>query len=137
MRQYEDSSALSDNGVGNALYFTRTMSSITSLSQLMSDPILLKVAETVSGYNPDQFGALDYDQQVRILSKKVDLTKLSTPKQIQQYAEQYLAMLQINPQTPDTPASMLDLFGGSSDDDILSLFGDDSSFSGDLYSSLF
>ncbi|MFT8419485.1 MAG: DUF1217 domain-containing protein [Acetobacter sp.] len=137
LRQYEDSTALSDNGVGNALYFTRTMSSITSLSQLMSDPILLKVAETVSGYNPDQFGALDYDQQVRILSKKVDLTKLSTPKQIQQYAEQYLAMLQINPQTPDTPASMLDLFGGSSDDDILSLFGDDSSTSGDLYSSLF
>lgn len=45
-------------------------------------------------------------------------------------------MLQINPQTPDTPASMLDLFGGSSDDDILSLFGGDDS-SGDLYSSLF
>ncbi|OUJ12202.1 DUF1217 domain-containing protein [Acetobacter okinawensis] len=136
LRQYESSKDLSDNGVGNALYFTRTMSSITSLSQLMSDPTLLKVAETVSGYDPDQFGALDYDQQVRLLSKKVDLTKLSTPKQIQQYAEQYLAMLQINPQTPDTPASMLDLFGGSSDDDILSLFGDSSS-SGDLYSSLF
>ncbi|MFH7811817.1 MULTISPECIES: DUF1217 domain-containing protein [Acetobacter] len=136
MRQYENSSAVSDNGVGNALYFTRTMSSITSLSQLMSDPILLTVAETVSGYDPDQFGALDYDQQVRLLSKKVDFSKLSTPKQIQQYAEQYLAMLQINPQTPDTPASMLDLFGGSSDDDILSLFGGDDS-SGDLYSSLF
>ncbi|MCP1228212.1 DUF1217 domain-containing protein [Acetobacter fabarum] len=136
MRQYESSKDLSDNGVGNALYFTRTMSSITSLSQLMSDPTLLKVAETVSGYDPDQFGALDYDQQVRLLSKKVDFSKLSTPKQIQQYAEQYLAMLQINPQTPDTPASMLDLFGGSSDDDILSLFGGDDS-SGDLYSSLF
>ncbi|MCP1241691.1 DUF1217 domain-containing protein [Acetobacter lambici] len=139
LRQYEDSSALSDNGVGNALYFTRTMSSITSLSQLMSDPTLLKVAETVSGYDPDQFGALDYDQQVRLLSKKVDLTKLSTPKQIQQYAEQYLAMLQINPQTPDTPASLLDLFGGDdSDDGILALFGDSSDdSSGDLYSSLF
>ena len=136
LRQYESSKALSDNGVGNALYFTRTMSSITTLSQLMSDPTLLKVAETVSGYDPDQFGALDYDQQVRLLSKKIDFSKLSTSKQIQQYAEQYLAMLQINPQTPDTPASMLDLFGGSSDDDILSLFGDSSS-SGDLYSSLF
>ncbi|MBS0989743.1 DUF1217 domain-containing protein [Acetobacter okinawensis] len=138
MRQYESSTALSDNGVGNALYFTRTMSSITSLSQLMSDPTLLTVAETVSGYDPDQFGALDYDQQVRLLSKKIDFTKLSTPKQIQQYAEQYLAMLQINPQTPDTPASLLDLFGSSSDDDILSLFGDSSDdSSGDLYSSLF
>ncbi len=136
LRQYENSKALSDNGVGNALYFTRVMSSITTLSQLMSDPTLLKVAETVSGYDPDQFGALDYDQQVRLLSKKVDFSKLSTPKQIQQYAEQYLALLQINPQTPDTPASLLDLFGGSSDDDILSLFGDSSS-SGDLYSSLF
>lgn len=137
LRQYESSKSLSDNGVGNALYFTRTMSSITSLSQLMSDTTLLTVVETVSGYDPDQFGALDYDQQVRLLSKKVDLTKLSTPKQIQQYAEQYLAMLQINPQTPDTPASLLDLFGGDdSDDGILALFGDSSS-SGDLYSSLF
>ncbi|WP_338333300.1 DUF1217 domain-containing protein [Acetobacter sp. LMG 32666] len=138
LRQYESSKSLSDNGVGNALYFTRTMSSITSLSQLMSDTTLLKVVETVSGYDPDQFGALDYDQQVRLLSKKVDLTKLSTPKQIQQYAEQYLAMLQINPQTPDTPASLLDLFGGDdSDDGILALFGSSSDSSGDLYSGLF
>lgn len=141
LRQYESSSALSDNGVGNALYFTRTMSSITSLSQLMSDSTLLTVVETVSGYDPDQFGALDYDQQVRLLEKKVDLTKLSTPKQIQQYAEQYLAMLQINPQTPDTPASLLDLFGGDdSDEGILALFddgSDDSSSSGSIYSSLF
>ncbi|NSL91468.1 DUF1217 domain-containing protein [Acetobacter syzygii] len=138
LRQYEASKSVSDNGVGNALYFTRTMSSITSLSQLMSDPTLLKVVETVSGYDPDQFGALDYDQQVRLLEKKVDLTKLSTSKQIQQYAEQYLAMLQINPQTTDTPASLLDLFGGDdSDDGILALFGDSSDSSGDLYSSLF
>ncbi|NVN09874.1 DUF1217 domain-containing protein [Nguyenibacter vanlangensis] len=137
--QYENSTANQDDGIGNALYFTRKMSGVTSLPQLMSDPTLLKVVETVSGYDPDQFGALSYDQQVSMLKNKVDLTKLSTPKEIQQYAEQYLALLQINPQTPDTPATMMDLFGGDTGDQgIVALFGvgGSSSSPGDLYSGL-
>ena len=124
LSQYENSTDMQDNGVGNALYFTRKMSGVTTLAQLMSDPTLLKVAETVAGYDPSVFGTLDYDQQVRMLKDKVDFSKLSTPQQIQQYAERYLAMLQVNPQTPDKPATMLDLYGGgSSAEGIAALFG--------------
>lgn len=124
LSQYENSSSMQEDGVGNALYFTRKMSGVTTLAQLMSDPILLKVAETVSGYDPSTFGTLDYDHQVRLLKDKVDFNKLKTPKQIEQYAERYLAMLQINPQTPDKPATMLDLYGGGSDaEGIAALFG--------------
>ncbi|GBQ82579.1 hypothetical protein AA13595_0961 [Gluconacetobacter johannae DSM 13595] len=139
-RQFENSSSNQDNGVGNALYFTRKMSGVTTLSQVMSDPTLLNVVETVSGYNPDEFGALDYSQQVRLLQNKVDLKTLSTPQEIQQYAERYLAMLQINPQTPDKPASLMDLFGGdTSDEGILALFDTSSSSTstGSIYSGLF
>ncbi|GBQ18885.1 DUF1217 domain-containing protein [Gluconacetobacter sacchari] len=139
--QYENSPDMQDDGVGNALYFTRKMSGITSLSQLMSDTTLLTVAETVSGYDPSTFGTLDYDEQVRLLKNKVDLTKLSTPKEIQQYAEQYLALLQITPQKPDKPASLMDLYGGdTSDEGIAALFGasdSSSSSSSGLYSSMF
>ncbi|WP_415509365.1 DUF1217 domain-containing protein [Acetobacter sp.] len=138
--QYENNTSNTDTGVGNALYFTRKMGSVTSLAGLMSDPVLLKVVETTLGYDPDQFGALDYDQQVRIMKSKVDLSKISTPDQIQKYAERYLAMLQINPQTPDKAATMMDLFGGSSDDSsILQLFGSSSSSSSfsSPYSGLF
>ncbi|MBB2167718.1 DUF1217 domain-containing protein [Gluconacetobacter aggeris] len=141
LSQYENNNDFQDNGVGNALYFTRKMSSVTTLAQLMSDPILLKVAETVSGYDPSTFGTLDYNQQVRMLKSKVDFTKLRTPKQIQQYAERYLAMLQITPQTPDKPATMMDLYGGdSSKAGIAALFGvntSSSSSSGNLYSGMF
>ncbi|MBO1324747.1 DUF1217 domain-containing protein [Acetobacter sp. TBRC 12305] len=139
--QYENNTANTDSGLGNALYFTRKMGSVTSIAGLMSDPTLLKVVETTLGYDPDQFGALDYSQQTRILTSKVDLSKLSTPDEIQKYAEKYLAMLQINPQTPEKDATMMDLFGGSSDDSsIVQLFGGSSSSSSSFsssYSSLF
>lgn len=140
MSQYENSDNLQDNGVGNALYFTRKMTGVTSLAQVMSDPTLLKVVETVSGYDPSTFGTLDYDQQVQMLKGKVDFTTLKTPEQIQQYAERYLAMLQITPQPSDKPATMMDLLGGDTGGvGIAALFGvtNSSSASGGLYSGLF
>ncbi|WP_336763567.1 DUF1217 domain-containing protein [Asaia sp. VD9] len=138
-QQYESNDANTDNGVGNALYFTRKMSSVTSINQLMSDTKLLQVVETVSGYDPSTFGALSYNQQLRMLTKKVDFSKLKTPEQIQKYAEQYLTLLQITPQPVDKPADMLDLFGGdNSKSGILALFDDnDSSSSSSVYSGLF
>ncbi|NVN05704.1 DUF1217 domain-containing protein [Asaia spathodeae] len=138
-QQFETNDDNTDNGVGNALYFTRKMASVTSINQLMSDSTLLKVVETVSGYDPSTFGALDYNQQLRMLTSKVDFTKLKTPAQIQKYAEQYLTMLQINPQPVDTPSNMLDLFGGdTSKQGILALFDDNSSSSSaSVYSALF
>ncbi|QEO16903.1 DUF1217 domain-containing protein [Acetobacter vaccinii] len=139
LNQYEGNDDNSDSGVGNALYFTRSIGSKTSLAEIMSDSKLLKVVVTVSGYDPDQFGALDYDQQVRMLSKTFDINDFSSDKKIQQYAERYLAMLQINPQTTDKPATMMDLFGGDGDSNsILALFdSSSSSTSGSLYSGLF
>lgn len=138
-QQFEKNDDNADNGVGNALYFTRKMASVTSMNQLMSDGTLLKVVETVSGFDPSTFGALDYAQQLRMLSSKVDFSKLKTPEQIQKYAEQYLTMLQVNPQPVDDPANMLDLFGGdTSKSGILALFDDNSSSSSSsLYSALF
>lgn len=130
--QYEESKANTKTGIGNALYFTRTMTSATTLSGIMSDSKLLNVVETAEGFDPDTFGALDYDQQVRMLSAKVNMNDFSSAENIQKYAEKYLVMLQINPQTTDDPATMLDLFGGDdSDDGILALFGgsDDTSTS--------
>lgn len=138
-QQFESNDSNTDSGVGNALYFTRKMASVTSINQLMSDTKLLQVVETVSGYDPSTFGALSYNQQLRMLTKKVDFSKLKTPEQIQKYAEQYLTLLQITPQPVDKPADMLDLFGGdTSKSGILALFDDnDSSSSSSIYSGLF
>ncbi|WP_249203135.1 DUF1217 domain-containing protein [Gluconobacter kondonii] len=136
---YEDSLQTETPGLGDALYFTRTAKTNMTLENVMADPKLLKVAEVVSGFDTTQFGALDYDQQVRLLGSKLDLSKLSTTKGIQQFAQQYLALLQIHPTKTTTPASMLTLYGGSgSTTSILSLFtGDSSDSSSSLYSMLF
>lgn len=125
-------------GLGTALYFTRSMTSKTSLAGIMSDPKLLKVVETVSGFDPTQFGALDYDQQVRLLQPKVDLKDFSTADGIKRYAERYLATLQIHPDTTAKPATLLSLYGANGENQgILSLFTSSSTSStGSLFSAL-
>ncbi|OOL18905.1 hypothetical protein AL01_03995 [Bombella intestini] len=127
-RQYETSDAQQKDGVGDALYFTRKMQSgtVKTVNDLMADPTLLRVAEVVSGYDPDQFGALDFDQQKRIISNKVDMNSFSKPDAVQRYAERYLTQIQMHPSynSDDKPASMIDLFGGDDGGDgILALFG--------------
>ena len=121
-------------GIQAALYFKRTVSSVTSLAQLMGDATLTNVARVVSGL-PESFGALDYDQQVRILSKTVDVSKFKQPGYVDQYVQQFMALNQENPPTTQAPATLLSLLGGSDSsgaDPILSLFG--SSSSGSLLS---
>ena len=114
----------STSGVGNALYFTRTMKTGMTVNQIMSDSTLLKVVETVSGYNPTQFGVLDYDEQKRLIQKTYKASDFSSEAKIQKYAERYLAILQFNPQTITKPATMLSLYGSDgSSDPTLSMFG--------------
>ncbi|EHH68538.1 DUF1217 domain-containing protein [Gluconobacter morbifer] len=120
---YENSVQTETPGLGDALYFTRTVTSDTTLAGIMADPKLLRVAEVVSGFDTTQFGALDYDQQVRLLGSKMDMSRLKTTQGVQKMAEQYLALLQVHPQTSSTPASMMTLYGGGgSSTSILSLF---------------
>ena len=57
----------------------------------MSDPRLLRVA-TIATNMPDQFGTLNYDQQVRLLSAKIDMKQLVKPGQTDKFVEKYLAI---------------------------------------------
>ncbi len=116
---YEASQNNQYPGMGNALYFTRAATSITSINALMSDSTLLKVVETNLGLNPDQFGALDFDQQKSILTKDVNLKNFATSTGVQRQAEQYLALMGENGTTAAAPSGVLSLFASTSDDDSL------------------
>lgn len=116
---YEASQNNQYTGMGNALYFTRAATSITSINALMSDSTLLKVVETNIGLDPDQFGALDFDQQKAILTKDVNLKNFATPRGVQRQAEQYLAIMGENGTTAAAPSGVLSLFSSSSDDNSL------------------
>ena len=106
-------------GMGNALYFTRTASGVTSINALMSNSTLLKVVETNLGLDPDQFGALSFDQQKSILTKNVDLKDFSTANGIRRQAEQYLALLGEDPAAAPAPSGVLGLFSDTSGGDSL------------------
>ncbi|MBR0559563.1 DUF1217 domain-containing protein [Neokomagataea anthophila] len=136
---YENTVQTQTPGLGNALYFTRMVTNDTKLVNLMADPKLLKVAVTVAGFDPTQFGALDFPEQQRLLGSKLDLKQLATPQGVQKFAQRYLALLQIHPEKTSTPASMLTLYGASGGQNgILSLFGvdDGNSSTSSLYSAL-
>ena len=118
--QFETNQGSSTPGMQQALYFTRTASSVSSINALMSDPTQLNVVETVLGLDPDQFGALDFNQQQAILTQDVNLKQFSTTTGIQRYAEQYLAMTELNPPSVAQTFTVASLFDTS--DDSPSLF---------------
>lgn len=119
LNAFEGAKGNKANGVGDALYFMRKIGDVHSVEQLMSDSRLLRVAEVVSGYDPDVIGGLDFDQQLRIMKKSINLKDFSTPQSAQRYSERYLVTLQNNPQyiNNDQPNTLLDLFGGDSGGD--------------------
>ena len=114
--QFEANEGKTTPGLQQALYFTRTASSASSVNALMSDPTQLTVVETVLGLDPTQFGALDFNQQQSILTKDVNFKQFSTPAGVQRYAEQYLAMTEANPPAVQPTYDVASLFGSTSDD---------------------
>ena len=86
----------------------------------MADPALLDVVRTALGI-PDSFGNLSYDQQVKILTPRVDLTKFRTTAGITKFVDQYLAQDEIK-QGKMSSNPLLGLFkGGSSSNQGLTL----------------
>ena len=131
--QFEKNEGQQIDGMQQALYFTRNIGSVTTIQQLMSDPTLLSVVTANLGL-PQQFGLLNYDQQVRILTKDVKLSDFQNAKYVTQSAERYLTLVQINQSSTPDPGSAVSLFGDAPDpgQTILSILGGGSTSSSSL-----
>ena len=118
-------------GLQAALYFTRSIGSIKTLTQLQSDASLLAVVVTGVGLPLDNFDALDFNQQTAILKSKVDLTKFQSPAYVKRFAEQYLLSQQLNATSsspaPGTLAAAFDDSSDDSGDSLLSILNPSSS----------
>lgn len=111
---FEASIGTDNSALQEAEYFTNTISGVTKLSQIMSDPALLDVVRTALGI-PTSFGGLTYDQQVEILAPRVDLKQFQTTDGVSKFVTRYLAMDELNQSTTATGSDpILSLFGGSS-----------------------
>ncbi len=117
---YETQMGTEYPGMDNALYYTRTMGSITSITDLMANAKLLSVVTNALGMG-SYFGALDYDQQVSLLTQKVNLKTMTSPAGIQQTAEQYLIADAATVSTQPTGLVALLAGDATSDTDLFSL----------------
>ena len=138
-------------GLDSALYFSRVAPTITNVNQLLSDTKLLGVVTTNLGVQAN-FSNLSFDQQVSLLTAKVDFKQFSTPAKVEAYAEQYLALTNEQASADQATALASSLFSTDTSTDsstpdllsvlypssssttvsVLSLFGDSSSSDGSL-----
>jgi len=89
------SATAQDNGLQQALYFTRNAGAITSYTQLQSDPELLAVAVAGAGIPLNAYDNLSYEQQTALLKQKLPLANLKTPAKVQRLAEQFIVLQQL------------------------------------------
>ena len=116
---FEASANAQAPGLQNALYFTRSASSITKLTQLQSDANLLAVAVTGVGLPLSAYDDLSFAQQTSLLTQKLPIADLQKPSYVTHLAELYLVQQQLNSggaATANSPGSLASLFGGSSNE---------------------
>jgi hypothetical protein len=114
--QISSTGTTTSNGLQQALYFTREAGSITSYTQLQSDPELLAVAVTGLGLPLDAYDNLSFTQQTALLKEKLPIADLKKPSYVQHLAEQYIVQQQLlNGPVNTTPqaGSLLNAFSGS------------------------
>lgn len=87
----EEDAGAKDEGVRLALYFERKAPKIESTLQLLADPALLKVIQTVLGFS-EATGALDIDKQVAMIEKRFDIEDLKDPEKLDKLLTRFTAM---------------------------------------------
>ena len=136
----EDNQAKTNQGVANALYFTRHASSITSVYGLLADSTMLSVVETAYGIS-STLGESDIDTQAALLSKVVPMADLQDPTAVAKIVTRYTAQYDVSnsssatnvllADTSDSTTSILDAANGVSTtyaaDSVLNLFNSSSS----------
>lgn len=108
--RFEKAQGEANPGVREALYFKRMIGGVTDVRQLMSDRVLTSVARGALGL-PEKFGLLEFEQQQRILAKRIDFEKFSDPKEVDRFIQAYLVKT-AGERGPGAGNPMLALFGG-------------------------
>ena len=137
--RFESSEDAVSPGIAAALHFKNTIANVTSITQLMSDPKLVKVA--VGGGNlPSNFSALDYDKQVQLMTKAVDLKKFSNAGYVNHLVTSFLVSNSGGTTSSGGTAALTLLGGGDSSaaPDLLgALYPNAGTGSGDIISTFY
>jgi hypothetical protein len=103
----------SDQGTQLALYFARKAPSLTNAYQILADPALLKVAQTVLGL-PASTSTTDIDIQAKQISNGIKFTDLTDPVKLNALVSKFAALYDLANPTSTAVDNITMLFGGTS-----------------------
>lgn len=98
-------------GVRLALYFERKAPSITSAYDLLADKALAEVFRTAFSL-PDEVGAMDIDQQAKVVEKHLDLKDLADPAKLAKLLNRFSALYDIKNGTGVASSPVVTLYQG-------------------------
>ncbi len=91
-------------GLSNALTFRSEASSITSVDQILGDPVMRTVVTTALGI-PEKIAFQPLEAQEKAISSQLDLTKFQNPQFVEQFTQRYLLAAQAaNSSSTSTPS---------------------------------
>jgi hypothetical protein len=89
-------------GLSNALSFSTTASTITSVDQILGNPTMRTVVTTALGV-PQQIAFQDLNAQEQAISTRVDITKFKDPNFVKTFVQQYLIAAAASASSTSTP----------------------------------
>jgi hypothetical protein len=91
----ESSEGQQDPGVQLALYFQRVAPGVSTGLQIMGDPNLLDVVQTIFGLPPET-GATNIQAEASEISRLMPMSELKDPKELTQLTERFTAMYDLD-----------------------------------------
>lgn len=91
--QWRQSLDATTPGLSNALTFLSEASSITSVDQILGDPIMRSVVTTALGI-PEQIAFQDLTAQEKSITSQIDITRFQEPQFVTSITDQYLLAMQ-------------------------------------------
>jgi hypothetical protein len=82
-------------GLSNALTFRKEASTITSVDQILGDPIMRDVVTTALGI-PQEIAFQPLQAQEKAISTRLDITKFKDPKFVESFVQRYLVTANTN-----------------------------------------
>jgi hypothetical protein len=76
-------------GLSNALTFRGEASTITSVDQILGDPVMRTVVTTALGI-PEEIAFQPIEAQEKAISTQLDITKFKDPKYVESFVQRYL-----------------------------------------------
>ncbi|MBN9509362.1 MAG: DUF1217 domain-containing protein [Alphaproteobacteria bacterium] len=91
--QWRQSLDATTPGLSNALTFRSEASSITSVDQILGDPIMRSVVTTALGI-PEQIAFQDITAQEKSITSQIDIARFQEPQFVTSITDQYLLAMQ-------------------------------------------